>query len=167
MSETLSLPVLPLDDAVVLPTMVVPVEINDAEVRAAIEAARVSVSGKPGDPKPQLLLVPRLGGKYSPVGTLGVVEQTGRLPSGEPAVVIRGLSRVRIGSGTVGPRAGLGGEGSGGGQPPAGPRAQGVARGDRGGAPAILEKRGAGQGGGVVAEHPTPSALAVMARQVA
>ena len=90
MSETLSLPVLPLDDTVVLPTMVVPVEINDAEVRAAIEAARVSASGKPGDAKPQLLLVPRIGGKYSPIGTLGVVEQTGRLPSGEPAVVIRG-----------------------------------------------------------------------------
>src|SRR5260370_34679417 len=105
MSETLSLPVLPLDDAVVLPTMVVPVEINDAEVRAAVEAARVSVSGKPGDPKPQLLLVPRLGGKDSPVGTLGVVEQTGRLPRGEPAVVIRGLSRGRVGSGSLRARA--------------------------------------------------------------
>src|SRR5258708_22006234 len=119
MSETLSLPVLPLDDAVVLPTMVVPVEINDAEVRAAVEAARVSVSGKPGDPKPQLLLVPRLGGKYSPVGTLGVVEQTGRLPSGEPAVVIRGLSPVRIGSGPVRARAAPWREGPVGGAPPA------------------------------------------------
>src|SRR5258707_12542549 len=149
MSETLSLPVLPLDDAVVLPTMVVPVEINDAEVRAAVEAARVSVSGKPGDPKPQLLLVPRLGGKYSPVGTLGVVEQTGRLPSGEPAVVIRGLSRVRIGSGTVGPGAALGGEGSGGDGAPARPPAQGVGRGERGVAPGGLPKAGRGPGGGV------------------
>ena len=42
MSETLSLPVLPLDDTVVLPTMVVPVDISGAEVRAAIEAARLS-----------------------------------------------------------------------------------------------------------------------------
>ena len=38
MSEILSLPVLPLDDSVVLPTMVVPVEISGAEIRAAIEA---------------------------------------------------------------------------------------------------------------------------------
>src|SRR5258707_15509562 len=99
MSEILSLPVLPLDDSVVLPTMVVPVEISDAEVRAAIEAARVSASGKPGDARPQLLLVPRIGGKYSPGGTLGVGEQTGRLPSGEPGVGIRGRSRGGDGTG--------------------------------------------------------------------
>jgi len=160
MSETLSLPVLPLDDAVVLPTMVVPVEINDAEVRAAVEAARVSVSGKPGDPKPQLLLVPRLGGKYSPVGTLGVVEQTGRLPSGEPAVVIRGLSRVRIGSGTVGPGAALWVEGSVVDEPPAGPRAQELAREYRGIATAILQKRGAWQVVEMLQNITDPSALA-------
>src|SRR5260221_2858613 len=160
MSETLSLPVLPLDDAVVLPTMVVPVEINDAGVRAAVEAAWVSVSGKPGDPKPQLLLVPRLGGKYSPVGTLGVVEQTGRLPSGEPAVVIRGLSRVRIGSGTVGPGAALWVEGSVVDEPPAGPRAQELAREYRGIATAILQKRGAWQVVEMLQNITDPSALA-------
>src|SRR5260370_15134388 len=103
--------------------MVVRVELSDAEVRAAIEAARVSASDKAGDPKPQLLLVPRIGGKYSPVGTLGVVEQTGRLPSGEAAAVIRGLSRVRSGSGTVEPGAALWAEGSVRDQPPADPRA--------------------------------------------
>src|SRR5271170_3819415 len=119
MSETLSLPVLPLDNIVVLPTMVVPVEISGAEVRAAIEAARLSAStpsapnsSAANDAKPQLLLVPRIGGKYSSIGTLGVVEQTGRLPSGEPAVVIRGLSRVQIGTGTVGPGAALWVEGT-------------------------------------------------------
>ena len=119
MSETLSLPVLPLDDTVVLPTMVVPVEISGAEVRAAIEAARMSASA-PTDPnssaakdsKPEVLLVPRIGGKYSSIGTLGIVEQTGRLPSGELAAVIRGLSRVRIGTGTVGPGAALWVEGT-------------------------------------------------------
>src|SRR3981081_3735564 len=103
MSETLSLPGLPRDDTVVLPTMVGPVELSDAEVRAAIEAARVSASGNTGDARPQLLLVPRIAGKYTSVGTLGVVEQTGRLPSGEPPAGIRGLSRVRIGTRRVGP----------------------------------------------------------------
>src|SRR5215469_960038 len=160
MSETLSLPVLPLDDTVVLPTMVVPVEINDAEVRAAIEAARVSASGKPGDAKPQLLLVPRIGGKYSSIGTLGVVEQTGRLPSGEAAAVIRGLSRVRIGTGTVGPGAALWVEGSVVDEPAATPRAQELAREYRGLATTILQKRGAYQVVDVLQNITDPSALA-------
>jgi ATP-dependent Lon protease len=42
MSETLTLPVLPLDDEVVLPGMVVPIELSDAEVRGAVDAARNS-----------------------------------------------------------------------------------------------------------------------------
>src|SRR5260221_3090888 len=127
MSEILSLPVLPLDDSVVLATMVVPVEICDGEVRAAIEAARVSASGEAGDAGPRLLLVPRIGGKYSPVGTLGVVEQTGRLPGGGPAAVIRGLSRVRIGTRTVGPGAARWVEGTGVDEPPPSGRAPGPA----------------------------------------
>src|SRR5215468_6844544 len=145
MSETLSLPVLPLDDTVVLPTMVVPVEINDAEVRAAIEAARVSASDKPGDAKPQLLLVPRIGGKYSSIGTLGVVEQTGR---------------VRIGTGTVGPGAALWVEGTVVDEPPATARAQELAREYRGIAAAILQKRGAWQVVEMLQNITDPSALA-------
>jgi ATP-dependent Lon protease len=149
MSENLSLPVLPLDDTVVLPTMVVPVEISGAEVRAAIEAAQLSASApgatRTADAKPQLLLVPRIGGKYAPVGTLGVIEQTGRLPSGEPAAVIRGMSRVRIGTGTVGPGAALWVEGTVIDEPPATPRAQELAREYRGIATTILQKRGAWQ----------------------
>jgi ATP-dependent Lon protease len=164
MSETLSLPVLPLDDTVVLPTMVVPVEISGAEVRAAIEAARLSASSpdaaKTPDAKPRLLLVPRLGGKYSSVGTLGVVEQTGRLPSGEPAVVIRGLSRVRIGTGTVGPGAALWVEGTVADEPPATQRAQELAREYRGIATTILQKRGAWQVIDILQNITDPSALA-------
>ena len=41
MSETLTLPVLPLDDDVVLPGMVVPIALSDTEVRAAVEAAQL------------------------------------------------------------------------------------------------------------------------------
>jgi ATP-dependent Lon protease len=164
MSETLSLPVLPLDDTVVLPTMVVPVEISGAEVRAAIEAARLSASApgaaKSSDAKPQLLLVPRIGGKYSSVGTLGVVEQTGRLPSGEPAAVIRGLSRVRIGTGTVGPGAALWVEGTVVDEPSVTPRAQELAREYRTIATSILQKRGAWQVIDVLQNLTEPSALA-------
>ncbi|MGH3679935.1 MAG: hypothetical protein ACRDT2_06725, partial [Natronosporangium sp.] len=41
-SRTLTLPVLPLDDLVALPGMVVPVALAEAEARAAIEAAEAA-----------------------------------------------------------------------------------------------------------------------------
>jgi ATP-dependent Lon protease len=161
MSETLRLPVLPLDDTVVLPTMVVPLDTSGTEVRAAIDAARMS-AGTPGsaEAKPQVLLVPRLDGKYSALGTLGVVEQTGRLPSGEPAAVIRGLSRMRIGVGTTGPGAALWVEGTVLDEPAATPRAQELAREYRGLAATILQKRGAWQVVDVLQRITDPSALA-------
>jgi len=156
-SETLSLPVLPLDDSVVLPTMVVPLDISGPEARAAIEAAQVSATG---DDNPRVLLVPRVDGKYSAVGTLGVVEQTGRLPSGEPAAVIRGLSRVRVGVGTVGPGAALWVNGTEVTEPDATPHAHELAREYRGIAAAILQKRGAWQVVDVLQRISDPSALA-------
>ncbi len=112
MSETLTLPVLPLDDEVVLPGMVVPIELSDQDIRGAVEAARNKGLGRsPGirsEDKPQVLLVPRLGDRgLAAVGTLAVVEQVGRLPGGEPGAVVRGVARVRIGSGTTGPGAAL------------------------------------------------------------
>ena len=140
--------------------MVVPVEMSGA-ARAAIEAARLAASAPDAaDAKPQVLLVPRLGGKYAPVGTLGVVEQTGRLPTGELAAVIRGLSRVRIGTGTVGPGAALWVEGSVVDEPAASPRAQELAREYRGLATTILQKRGAWQVVDVLQNIADPSALA-------
>ena len=114
--ESLTLPVLPLDDDVVLPTMVVPLDASDPEVRAPVAAATTAAEGDAG---PRVLLVPRIGGKYAPVGTLGVVEQEGRLPNGKPGVVVRGLARVRIGAGTVGPGAALWVHGTVAAEPPA------------------------------------------------
>ncbi|MET9318376.1 endopeptidase La [Kribbella sp. NPDC003505] len=100
MTDTLNLPVLPLDDVVVLPGMVVPVRLADSEARAAIDAAQAAGQD-------QVLLVPRLDGKYAKAGTLGEIEQIGRLPGGAQAAVIRGAQRVRIGAGTTGPGAAL------------------------------------------------------------
>ncbi|TSB18047.1 endopeptidase La [Streptomyces benahoarensis] len=103
-SHTLTLPVLPLDDEVVLPGMVVPLDLSDADVRAAVEAAQsAAVQGN----KPEVLLVPRVDGTYAAIGTLGRIEQVGRLSDGDPGALIRGLRRVRIGSGTTGPGAAL------------------------------------------------------------
>jgi ATP-dependent Lon protease len=156
-TKTLTLPVLPLDDDVVLPTMVVPLDASDSEVRASIAAAAAAVEG---DARPQLLLVPRIGGKYAPVGTLAVVEQEGRLPNGKPGVVLRGLARVTIGAGTVGPGAALWVHGTIADEPPAGPRAAELAREYRGLASAILQKRGAWQVVDVLSGITDPSALA-------
>ncbi|MFJ5222015.1 endopeptidase La [Streptomyces sp. NPDC088400] len=111
-STPLTLPVLPLDDEVVLPGMVVPLDLSDSEVRAAVEAAQAAArvgdggTGK-GAGKPQVLLVPRIDGTYAGTGVLGTVEQVGRLSDGDPGALIRGRSRVRVGAGTSGPGAAL------------------------------------------------------------
>jgi ATP-dependent Lon protease len=99
MTETLKLPVLPLADSVVLPGMVVPVRLDEPEIQAAVDAAN-SVDRK-------VLVVPRLDGKYAAVGTIAVLEQVGRLPSGEKAAVVRGEGRAQIGSGVPGPGSAL------------------------------------------------------------
>ncbi|MEU3572069.1 endopeptidase La [Kitasatospora sp. NPDC036755] len=103
-SAPLTLPVLPLDDEVVLPGMVVPLDLKDTEVRAAVEAARAAATGTG---KPQVLLVPRVDGSYAAVGTLATVEQVGRLADGDPAALVRAVRRARIGVGTTGPGAAL------------------------------------------------------------
>jgi len=156
-TKTLTLPVLPLDDDVVLPTMVVPLDASEPEVRASIAAAGAAASG---DDRPQLLLVPRIGGKYAPIGTLAVVEQEGRLPDGKPGAVLRGLARVTIGAGTVGPGAALWVHGTIADEPPAGPRAAELAREYRGLAAAVLQKRGAWQVVDALSRITDPSALA-------
>ncbi|MEU7060406.1 endopeptidase La [Streptomyces sp. NPDC046197] len=106
----LTLPVLPLDDEVVLPGMVVPLDLSDSEVRAAVEAAQAAARAEPG--KPRVLLVPRVEGTYAKTGVLSTVEQVGRLADGDPGALIRGRGRVRIGAGTTGPGAALWVEGT-------------------------------------------------------
>lgn len=109
-SAPLTLPVLPLDDEVVLPGMVVPLDLSDNDVRAAVEAAQAAARGGTG--KPRVLLVPRVDGTYAGTGVLGTVEQVGRLSDGDPGALIRGRDRVRIGAGTTGPGGALWVEGS-------------------------------------------------------
>lgn len=109
-STPLTLPVLPLDDEVVLPGMVVPLDLNDTDVRAAVEAAQAAARSESG--KPKVLLVPRIDGTYASTGVLGTIEQVGRLADGDPGALIRGRSRVKIGAGTTGPGAALWVEGT-------------------------------------------------------
>ena len=167
MSETLTLPVLPLDDDVVLPGMVVPIELSDTEVRGAIDAAR-NRGAWAGARHPFRREAHRCcwsrgsaSAGLAAVGTLAVVEQVGRLPGGEPGAVLRGVSRVKIGSRDD--RAGRGAVGRG-----------HRDRGDRARVPgatelakeykalviAMLQKRGAWQVVDMIQQLDDPSAIA-------
>ncbi|MEV1205668.1 endopeptidase La [Microbispora rosea] len=147
------LPVLPLDDEVVLPGMVVPLDLSDAEVRAAIDAARASGEST-------VLLVPRIDGRYGPVGVSAVVEQVGRLPGGEPAAVVRGVDRMRVGTGTTGPGAALWVEATVLEPVTTGARAEELAKEYKALTTTILQKRGAWQVVDAVNQIVDPAVLA-------
>ena len=94
MTETtlLTLPVLPLPDGVVLPGMVLTIALESDEARAAVEAAADGT----------LLLVPRIDGHPTSVGTIASVESQGTLPGGTPALVVRAHTRARLRAATSG-----------------------------------------------------------------
>jgi ATP-dependent Lon protease len=165
MSEQLTLPVLPLDDEVVLPGMVVPLELSQQEARAAIDAARVPAAARiPGirsEAKPRILLVPRLSDRgLAGVGTLAVIDQEGRLPGGEPGAVVRGISRVKIGSGTTGSGSALWVEGTVVEETGHGPRADELAKEYKSLIIAMLQNRGAWQIIDSIQQLDDPSAIA-------
>ncbi|MFI5622106.1 endopeptidase La [Nocardioides sp. NPDC051685] len=93
------LPVLFVSDAVVLPGMVVPIELDEA-AQAAIDAARAGSESR-------LLVAPRLGDRYATYGAVATIERVGRFRGGEPAAVLRAIGRAKIGSGVTGPGAAL------------------------------------------------------------
>jgi ATP-dependent Lon protease len=134
--DTQALPLLPLTTGVVLPGMVVTLTIESDEAAAAVQAADGA----------ELLLVPRLEGRYARIGTVAKVEDVGRLRGGQDALVIRGLHRAVVGLGVPGT-----GEATwvqvesaaDGGEPTA--RAKELARGYRAVAEAIVESRGVPQ----------------------
>src|SRR4051794_31026699 len=96
---TKRLPVLFLDDIVLLPGMVVPVQLDEA-AKAAVDAARTSAGG-------ELLIAPRLENRYASFGVVATLEQVGRIRGGASAAVLRTGVRARIGSGVTGPGAAL------------------------------------------------------------
>src|SRR6202000_981121 len=166
MSETLTLPVLPLDDDVVLPGMVVPIELTDNEVRGAIDAARNSrglgrVPGIRSEEKSEVLIVPRMGDRgLAGTGTLAVIEQVGRLPGGEPGAVLRGVSRVKIGHGTTGTGAALWVEGTVITETGQGPKATELAKEYKTLIIATLQKRGAWQVVDMIQQLDDPAEIA-------
>ncbi|MEO7261032.1 MAG: endopeptidase La [Jatrophihabitantaceae bacterium] len=161
MAETSPLPMLPLDGVVVLPGMVVPVPMLDSEARAAVEAAQASADGAA---PAQVLLVPRLEGKYAGFGTVAVIEQVGLLRGGEQAAVVRGTQRAKIGTGTTGPGAALWVEATELAAPASDPRElTELAREYKSIATTILQQRGAFQFIDTVQSMTDPAALADLA----
>ncbi|WP_029431774.1 endopeptidase La [Blastococcus sp. URHD0036] len=154
MSSTERLPLLPLDETVVLPGMAVPVELTDAEARVAVDAA----TAEPGPTR--VLLAPRLDGRYAGIGTVAVLEQVGRLPGGQPGALVRGLTRARIGAGTTGPGGALWVEVTPLPDENSGARAQELARDYKGLVVSLLQQRGAWQLIDGVQRLTDPSAVA-------
>ena len=136
-----TLPVLPLTDSVLLPGMVVPV-VLDATTQAAVDAARAHGGAAT---ESQVLAVPRIDGEYGSFGTVATIEKVGRLPSGEPAALIRGTARARIGAGVPGPGAALWVEATPIDEPAPAGRARELAREYKALMTSVLQQRGAWQ----------------------
>ena len=85
------LPVLPMDDVVVLPHMSVTLAIDGDSQKAAIEAARQG--------NRLILLVPRIDGQFGKIGTVARLGESAELPTGAEAFIIRGEYRAHLGSG--------------------------------------------------------------------
>ncbi|MFW2340345.1 MAG: endopeptidase La [Acidimicrobiia bacterium] len=83
------LPVLPLRNGVVFPQMVVTLRIETSEGRTALEASE-SAEGR-------MLLVPRVEGRYASVGTIAEIHSD----DGEGNIVVEGVARARVGSGST------------------------------------------------------------------
>ncbi len=80
-----------MDDIVVLPHMSVTLAVEGDDQKAAIEAARQG--------NRQILLVPRIDGKFGTIGTAARLGESADLPTGAEAFMIRGEYRARLGSG--------------------------------------------------------------------
>jgi ATP-dependent Lon protease len=84
---------LPLDDRVILPHMTVPVAVDSENARAAILAARQTDG--------LVVLVPRIDGHFARLGTIAHIDESGRLPDGRQASVLRGQFRGVLNSAAV------------------------------------------------------------------
>src|SRR5699024_5084936 len=73
--------------------MVLTIALETDEARTAVDAA-----GDDG----RLLLVPRVDGRHTAVGTVARIESRGELPSGAPALLIHAESRARLRAAVVG-----------------------------------------------------------------
>jgi ATP-dependent Lon protease len=88
------IPLLPLNNGVVLPNMVVTIPLERDEAQAAVAAAR--------DSDRLVLLVPRVEGRYARLGTVARLEDSRKLPNGIEVAILQGLYRASVGSAAAG-----------------------------------------------------------------
>ena len=149
------LPLLPLTQGVVFPQMVVTIALETDEAKRAGAAAEQA--GR------RLVLVPKVGDVYAKVGTIAQIENAGELPNGTLALVIRGVGRARVGSGSVGNEGALHVRVDPVDDPEPSDRAKELAKEYRAVVETILEHRGARRIGDILAGVDTPGQLADMA----
>jgi ATP-dependent Lon protease len=154
-SGTELLPLLPLTQGVVFPQMVVTIALETDEAKRAGAAAEQA--GR------RMVLVPRVDGQFAPVGTIAQIENSGELPNGTLALVVRGVSRARVGTGATGAEGALHVEVELITDPAPTPRARELAKEYRAVVEAILEQRGARRVADVLAGVDDPGQLADMA----
>jgi ATP-dependent Lon protease len=92
--KTELIPLLPLNNGVVLPNMMVTIPLEREDAQAAVSAARSEGH--------LVLLVPRIEGRYASVGTVARVEDSRKLPNGIEVAILQGLYRASVGSGAAG-----------------------------------------------------------------
>ncbi len=85
----LTLPVLPLNNGVVFPHMVVTLRLETQEGLLAIAAAQANDG--------MLLLVPRVDGRYASVGTVAEIQDA----DDDGNIVVSGMNRARVGTGST------------------------------------------------------------------
>jgi ATP-dependent Lon protease len=74
--------------------MVFTLALETEEARAAVDSA--------GSAGGRLVLVPHIEGRYASIGVISEILETGDLPGGPPAAVVRGQQRATIGTGVPG-----------------------------------------------------------------
>ena len=151
-TKTQLLPLLPLTQGVVLPQMVVTIALETDEAKRAGAAA--------ADAGDRIVLVPRVDGRFARVGTVAKIESAGDLPNGTRALVIRGVSRGRVGTGELGAHGALHVQVEEIEEAPPTPRARELAREYRAVVETILEHRGARRIADVLAGVEDPGQLA-------
>ncbi len=92
--STTILPLLPLDDGVILPNMAIAIAITSDEARAAVDDALAT------DGPPRVVIATRREGKFSPIGVVAELDgQPAMLPGGIRGATIRALHRAELGQG--------------------------------------------------------------------
>ncbi len=151
-TKTQLLPLLPLTQGVVFPQMVVTIALETDEAKRAGAAA--------ADAGDRIVLVPRVDGRFTSVGTIAAIESAGDLPNGTRALVIRGIGRGRIGHGELGAHGALHVQVEEIEEAPPTARARELAKEYRAVVEAILEHRGARRIADVLAGVDDPGQLA-------